>query len=78
MKPYVLMEFGELGVGEKHCITPNNVLTLGGKDFHMVMTVDDVNYSGMILDGINRSLECPNHHSVIYRFCPSAIPECQW
>ena len=26
--PYTLREFGELGVGEKHCILPNNVLTL--------------------------------------------------
>ena len=26
--PYTLREFGELGVGEKHCIFPNNVLTL--------------------------------------------------
>ena len=26
--PYTLREFGELGVGEKHCILPNNVLTI--------------------------------------------------
>ena len=26
--PYTLREFGELGVGEKHCILPNNVVRL--------------------------------------------------
>ena len=26
--PYTLREFGELGVGEKHCILPNNVLSI--------------------------------------------------
>ena len=29
--PYTLREFGELGVGEKHCILPNNVLTIPQK-----------------------------------------------
>ena len=28
--PYTLREFGELGVGEKHCILPNNVVQLAG------------------------------------------------
>lgn len=28
--PYTLREFGELGIGEKHCILPNNVVQLAG------------------------------------------------
>ena len=28
--PYSLREFGELGVGEKHCILPNNVVQITG------------------------------------------------
>ena len=66
--PYVLREFGEIGIGEKHIITPNSTLPVLRDRNFMIMTVDDdVSYSGMVFDGINRSNECPNHHSVIYR-----------
>ena len=67
--PYVLKEFGELGIGEKHVILPNNSLAINpNKKQHMIMTVEDeMFYCGMVFDGIGRSNECPNHHSVIYR-----------
>ena len=67
--PYVLKEFGELGIGEKHVILPNNSLAINpNKNQHMIMTVEDeMFYCGMVFDGIGRSNECPNHHSVIYR-----------
>lgn len=74
---YSLKEFGELGEAEKHLLIPNNIARIEPIDAHMLLTVDNGLVSGMIVDGVKKQVHCAHHHSIIYHFCPSTVPECK-
>ncbi len=73
---YRLKEFGELCEGEKHLIVPNNSMTIQ-KNLSMIMTAADDKLSGLVVDALKNRTDCPNHHSIIYHFCPTNFPECK-
>ena len=72
-----LKEFGELCEGEQHLLVPNSMMPVESSRLFMSMTAADDKYSGLIMDGVGNKINCLDHHSIIYHFCPTNFPECK-